>query len=121
MADRRKVALITTLSTFAVLLLAGTLGLYLLLKPAAVASDLQPPAGMQVDGAVQPVSGDDPERNCAMFQNWVGFAVDEAAVKNTGRPYRILRPGDPATMDYSAERINVQIDEQGIVLQVTCG
>jgi hypothetical protein len=41
------------------------------------------------------------------FSAWVGRPVDEDAVKETGRPYRILPPGSMATMDYSPERINV--------------
>lgn len=55
------------------------------------------------------------------FAQWVGLPVDEEAVKATGRPYRILPPGAMATMDYSADRINLHTDEQGIVIDVRCG
>ena len=43
------------------------------------------------------------------------------ALKATGRPYRILPPDAMATMDYSADRINVHTDANGIVLDVRCG
>lgn len=38
-----------------------------------------------------------------------------------GRPYRVLGPGDAATMDFSEERINLQTDDSGKVVAVTCG
>lgn len=55
------------------------------------------------------------------FDHWTGKPVDEAAIKETGRPYRILPPGSMATMDYVEERINVYTDEDGIVKRVSCG
>ncbi|GEM_PF-3109871 len=55
------------------------------------------------------------------FAMWVGQPVNEETVKATGRPYRILPPGSMATMDYSAERINVHTDDAGVVTEVTCG
>lgn len=61
-----------------------------------------------------------PEVPCE-FGQWVGSPVNEAAVKETGRVYRILPPGSMMTMDYNAARINVETDGQGIVTRVTCG
>lgn len=55
------------------------------------------------------------------FDHWTGKPVDEQALKETGRPYRILPPGSMATMDYVPERINVHTDEEGIVTKVKCG
>ena len=55
------------------------------------------------------------------FEEWVGFPVDEDALKAANRPYRILRPGDAATMDYNAERINVEVNDNDIVLNIRCG
>ena len=54
------------------------------------------------------------------FEDWIGKPVDEAALKETGRPYRIIKPGDPVTMDYNQERINVE-HENGTVVRVNCG
>lgn len=55
------------------------------------------------------------------FTAWVGRKVDEDAVKATGRPYRLLKPDTPVTMDFNPERINVESDDNDIVTRVTCG
>jgi hypothetical protein len=34
---------------------------------------------------------------------------------------RVIRPGDGVTMDYSASRLNVMVDDGGRITQVTCG
>lgn len=58
---------------------------------------------------------------CAYPKEWVGKQADEKAVKAFAKSYRILGPNTPATMDYRHDRINVRTDEDGIVLDVTCG
>lgn len=55
------------------------------------------------------------------FNDWVGKAVDEDAVKAVGRPYRILSPNAAATMDFNPERINVIVDDNNVVTVVRCG
>jgi hypothetical protein len=55
------------------------------------------------------------------FEGWVGKPVDEAAVKETGRVYRILKPDSMMTMDHNPERINVVHGEDGKVTRVWCG
>lgn len=55
------------------------------------------------------------------FESWVGQKVNEEALKETGRPFRIMRPGDMMTMDHSPQRINVEHDENKIVTRVWCG
>lgn len=55
------------------------------------------------------------------FEDWVGKKVDEAAVKKTGRPYRILSPDSMMTMDHSPQRINIVHDKDGTVTRVWCG
>lgn len=37
------------------------------------------------------------------------------------RTVRVLRPGQPATMDYREDRVNVMLDGQDKVERVTCG
>lgn len=54
------------------------------------------------------------------FEDWIGKPVDEAALRETGRPYRILKPGDMMTMDHNPDRINVEHDN-GAVIRVFCG
>lgn len=55
------------------------------------------------------------------FDGWVGARVDEAAVKATGRPYRILKPDSMMTMDHNPDRINVVHDADMTVTRVWCG
>ena len=55
------------------------------------------------------------------FSSMVGKAVDEGALKATGRPYRILPPGSMKTMDYAPARIDVETDDKNVVTAVTCG
>lgn len=34
---------------------------------------------------------------------------------------RVIRPGQAVTMDYMFERMNIHLDEDGVVLRVACG
>ncbi|HST35160.1 MAG TPA: I78 family peptidase inhibitor, partial [Allosphingosinicella sp.] len=47
--------------------------------------------------------------------------VAEVARRSGARRVRWIRPGDAVTMDYSAERLNVHLDEQGRILRFACG
>ncbi|MDB5491346.1 MAG: hypothetical protein JWO78_1195 [Micavibrio sp.] len=59
--------------------------------------------------------------SCDYPSEWVGKKIDRDAVKATGRIVRVLRPNDPATMDFSPDRLNVIIDKNDIVTEVKCG
>lgn len=54
-------------------------------------------------------------------QSHIGQPVDAIPEGELTQPYRVLRPGDAATMDYNPRRINVLIDENGIITQIHCG
>lgn len=54
------------------------------------------------------------------FESWIGLPLNEDAIKDTGRPYRILKPDDMMTMDHNPERINVE-HSGGKVTRVWCG
>jgi hypothetical protein len=60
--------------------------------------------------------------SCA-FDFLIGQTSDQAVeqISPLGRPYRVLTPGSMVTQDYSAERINLMIDENGMVQSVDCG
>jgi hypothetical protein len=58
------------------------------------------------------------------FNEWLGKPADaalEAAIKPLNRPYRILPPGSMITKDYSASRINFDLDERGKIIRAWCG
>lgn len=59
--------------------------------------------------------------SCA-FDFLVGLKSDVAQtqIASLGRPVRVLGPDSMATQDYSAERINLNVDEDGVVLSVNC-
>ena len=39
----------------------------------------------------------------------------------TDRPVRVVPPGAMVTMDYRADRVNIETDAFGIVTAITCG
>ena len=87
------------------------------------------PAGQQTDAVVpeQAPQSDVPPPSREVFsdaecdfEGWVGKPLDEAAVKATGRPHRIVTPGQPMTMDFRADSINVE-HQDGKVTRVWCG
>lgn len=78
------------------------------------------PDGTKVHSDVPPPPRDVFVDSTCDFEAWVGKPVDETALKNTGRAYRILKPDDMMTMDHSPERINVE-HKDGKVTRVWCG
>lgn len=36
-------------------------------------------------------------------------------------PTRIIHPREAVTMDYSAERLNILIDDKGLIAKINCG
>ncbi len=77
-------------------------------------------------GVGEAVPSDDVEEKSCEFSSWVGQSAAKAEVeaKASGRPYRILPPGSAMTMDYRADRINIETDKRGedaIVVKVSCG
>ena len=47
--------------------------------------------------------------------------VEEARRHAGALMARVLRPGQPATMDYNFERLNLQVDASGRIIAATCG
>ena len=39
----------------------------------------------------------------------------------TGDLVRIINPGDAVTMDYSASRLNISLNDAGEIIEVSCG
>ncbi|NCC22460.1 MAG: hypothetical protein EOM26_08355 [Alphaproteobacteria bacterium] len=63
---------------------------------------------------------DAPKPSCD-FSKFSGHEVDEAALEATGREYRILPPGSMYTEDYNPRRVNLDVNDEGIVISVWCG
>lgn len=47
--------------------------------------------------------------------------VERARRASGSRTVRVLRPGQPVTMDYRVDRLNIEIDPRSFVLSVRCG
>jgi hypothetical protein len=70
--------------------------------------------------ALQPEEKDYP----CDFAPWVGMRMEEdilQAVRQVNRPYRILLPGAPMTMDFSPARINFDVNKKNVITRVWCG
>lgn len=56
----------------------------------------------------------------------VGKTPDEATVARIiadthSRSARVVKPGQPMTMDYRQDRVNVMLDAEGRIKELTCG
>jgi hypothetical protein len=60
--------------------------------------------------------------SCETYVEWTGKNIEEIDLSILGdRPYRVLKPGDMATMDYIPNRLNINTTENGIILTQECG
>jgi hypothetical protein len=51
----------------------------------------------------------------------IGQPVGVLPPKGAWSAMRVIRPGDMVTMDYSASRLNVTVDDDGRIVQLACG
>ena len=60
-------------------------------------------------------------------QAFIGKQADEATVAQARQAagangdVRVIKPGQPVTMDYRGDRLNVEVDEHGAITRITCG
>ena len=47
--------------------------------------------------------------------------VEQAQRKSGAETARVLRPHQPVTMEYNSRRLNIDVDEAGVVKQFSCG
>jgi hypothetical protein len=47
--------------------------------------------------------------------------VERVRVDSHSRVVRMLRPGQMVTMEFSADRVDIRVDDHDLVLAVTCG
>ncbi len=64
-----------------------------------------------------------PEGACGAtdLQSLVGQSARVLETMRFGQQVRIIRPGMAVTMDYSADRLNIEIDARETIIRVTCG
>lgn len=93
-----------------------------LMTAAAALAGLAACAQMTGDGDA-PVDVAQGEDACgaAGFQTLVGTSVGTLDPSTLPEPRRILFPGQAATLDFAAERLNVEIGSDDLVARVYCG
>lgn len=52
---------------------------------------------------------------------WSAALSEQARLDSGSAGVRVIRPGTAVTMDYRADRLNLHLDNIGIVTQITCG
>lgn len=92
---------------------------YLVLLPlVALAACATPQAAdPRIDNPALGEGGCDAE----MLGYLVGQSIGEIDVETLPQPRRIIRPGQAVTMDYRAERTNIELDDEDRVVRVSCG
>jgi hypothetical protein len=129
----KKLGVLTVMSVSTILIAGGIFGLInSAISDSGVAQtgtqtgattvEAQMAPGTRIGEATDPA----PETAACDFNAWVGMtsAQAETAAKATRRAYRILPPGSAMTMDYRADRINIETDspsDDAKVTKVSCG
>lgn len=91
--------------------------------PQAVASNELEAIASQI-AAVEPAAGDSQQEPTCAFNEYVNKEMNQTLIDGLAeldRPYRILAPGSIYTQDFSPARINFNIDEKNVILDVWCG
>lgn len=57
----------------------------------------------------------------SMFGELIGKPIDGPGVPGESRLNRHIKPGMQVTMDYVAQRMNIEADAQGVIQRITCG
>ncbi len=51
----------------------------------------------------------------------IGQRASEVDTDSLARMVRVIRPGDAVTMDHRPDRLNLDLDEDGVILRPWCG
>lgn len=63
----------------------------------------------------------DDECGAGALQSLVGQPAAVLQTMRFGGPVRVIRPGMAVTMDYRADRLNIEIDARETIIRVSCG
>ena len=79
--------------------------------PAADSAVIAPPVGSCDASQVQGLVG----------QPFNESLLDQAKQDAEAEQVRVLKPGQPVTMEFIGERLNFEVDEKGLISDVRCG
>jgi hypothetical protein len=113
----------------------GTAGLNVLVLAAAVAGCAAAPVASGASGGPQQVpeagagkreapatpTGSADTCGAARFAHLVGQGPEAARALGLPQRTRIIGHGDPVTMDYLPDRLNIQLGPDGKIRQISCG
>ena len=71
-----------------------------------------PAAAMQCDAA---------KAQWAVGQTASQDVVDKVVKESGSSTSRVLKPGQPMTMDYREDRVNIHVDDKNVITEVKCG
>jgi peptidase inhibitor I78 family protein len=95
-----------------------------LLASAVVAACGHQPTRVQVPVASSTVAGGTCDAVAARFA--VGLPLtaqleNDARARSGAKVVRVVRPGQMITLEFNAERLNIEVDGSGRVIRVRCG
>lgn len=92
---------------------------------AAACAQPAPPAGSPASPAPPPpvMAGecDASKAQYAVGRPFSDALLEEARTRTGAKTARLLRPGQAITMEYSFQRLNLELDANGQVTRVRCG
>ncbi|WP_411833467.1 I78 family peptidase inhibitor [Pseudoxanthomonas mexicana] len=88
---------------------------------AAAAEAAQPSTEPPLEAPPVLGSCDDSQAQWAIGKTLTEAEVVQVRTDAKAEATRILKPGQAVTMEYNANRINIEQDEQGVVTAVRCG
>lgn len=89
---------------------------FLLALPLAACAPMPPAA--PPPAAYQCVAG---PASWAVGKAATDAVVEQVRVDTGSRVARVLRPGQVVTMEFSAERVNVRVNDRNAIIGITCG
>ncbi|GGZ10428.1 I78 family peptidase inhibitor [Novosphingobium colocasiae] len=86
----------------------------------AACSSATPPA------ATPPPAQEQPDCGAGALGSYIGTPGTDAAIAaiqawRGDKPLRVLKPGSVMTMDYRFDRLNIELDDKGVIKSVRCG
>lgn len=87
-----------------------------------------PPETAPAEAAPAPAAPGDASAPCnaEAAQSFVGREASESTIAEAKAAagagnVRVIKPGQPVTMDYSVERLNLKVDDGNVITSIHCG
>lgn len=86
----------------------------------AACTSAPPPAVPDAPGATTPSTAND-TCGASMYAALIGQPISGKGVPGASRLTRHILPGTQVTMDYVAQRMNIEADASGTITRINCG